>query len=175
MQIRTATLSDAPAIAEIHAESWRSTYQRALNARYLAEVVPRERAEVWRGRLTAPKPNQHVVVAEQQGALVGFACVFAAENPRWGSYLDNLHVRGAWQGRGIGKALLQEVARWCSLRAAEGGLCLLVNQDNVAAQGFYERLGARNAEASAWNAPDGSVVPTYWFVWDDLAPLLGGA
>jgi hypothetical protein len=50
-------------------------------------------------------------------------------------------------------------------------MCLLVNQDNVKAQAFYNSLGARNAENGVWNAPDGSEVPTYWFVWDKIGTL----
>jgi len=93
------------------------------------------------------------------------------ENPNWGSYLDNLHVLNAHQSKGIGKSLLVEVARWCIQREPTKGLCLLVNQDNINAQQFYKRLGARNTESSVWNAPDGSVVPTYWFVWESVNGL----
>ena len=43
---------------------------------------------------------------------------------------------------------------------------LLVNQDNAKAQQFYKNSGARNAKEGVWNAPDGNVVPSYWFVWE---------
>src|SRR5690554_3059228 len=172
MKIRAALASDAQSIADVHTTSWRNTYQNALTAQYLSDVVPQERNEVWASRLDMPKPNQHVVVAEQDGEILGFACVYAAENSKWGSYLDNLHVRKAHQSKGIGKSLLIEVSRWCHQQEPIGGLCLLVNQENVKAQAFYKSAGARNAQESVWNAPDGSVVPTYWFVWDKIGSLV---
>jgi ribosomal protein S18 acetylase RimI-like enzyme len=172
MRIRAASLDDAKTIADIHAASWRNTYQNALTARYLSDVVPRERNEVWASRLEAPKPNQYVLVAEKNGEIVGFACVYAGEHAKWGSYLDNLHVCKDDQAKGIGKSLLVEVFRWCHQREPTRGMCLLVNQDNVKAQGFYKSLGARNAQESVWNAPDGSAVPTFWFVWDNLDNLI---
>ena len=168
MNVRIASLSDAKSIADIHTASWRNTYINALSEQYLSVTVPIERNEVWVNRLKNPKSNQHVVVAEHEGEVVGFVCVYAGENSVWGSYLDNLHVHKAYQSKGIGKTLLTEGARWCNRQQPDKGMCLLVNQDNIKAQEFYKRLGAYNAKESIWNAPDGSVVPTYWFVWNNL-------
>jgi ribosomal protein S18 acetylase RimI-like enzyme len=127
---------------------------------------------VWAERLRAPEANQFVVVAEVSGCTAGFACVFAENHAGWGSYLENLHVSTTFQGRGIGSALLGEVARWCESRRAGGGLYLSVNQDNCRAQRFYLRHGARNAEPGVWSAPDGSSIPTFWFTWSSAASLV---
>jgi ribosomal protein S18 acetylase RimI-like enzyme len=113
-----------------------------------------------------------VSVAERDGEVIGFVCAYSGENSKWGSYLDNLHIRKSYQSMGIGKSLLIDAARWCHQREPNKGMCLLVNQDNVKAQAFYNSLGARNAENGVWNAPDGSVVPTYWFVWDKIGTLV---
>ena len=172
MKVRAATPLDEKAIAKIHTDSWRSTYQDALSEKYLADIVPKERDDVWSDRLRNPKPNQYVVVAEIDGEVIGFVCVYAGENAKFGSYLDNLHVRIANQSKGIGKSLLTEGARWCFQKEPSKGMCLLVNQDNTRAQNFYSFLGARNAQNGVWNAPDGSIVPTYWFVWDQLTELI---
>lgn len=112
-------------------------------------------------------------MAESDGEIVGFGCVYSGENPEWGAYLDNLHVSKSYQSKGIGKLLLIEIAQWCLKQEPERGMCLLVNQDNTKAQEFYKKLGARNVRAGIWNAPDGSIVPTYryWFAWDDLNKL----
>ena len=171
MNIREAAIGDAPKIAYIHTTSWRETYLNALTEQYLEDIVPREREDVWTDRLANPKKNQYVVVAESDSEIVGFACFYADENPDWGSYLDNLHVLKEFQSKGVGKSLFVKGANWCFQQESVGGLCLLVNQDNTKAQAFYKRLGAYNAEASIWNAPDGSVVPTYWFVWNNFSDL----
>lgn len=171
MPIRNAQADDAPAIAALHAASWSRTYADVLNPVYLRDDVPAERLAVWRRRFASPAANQFVIVAEEAGAVVGFACVFVAEHAEWGSYLDNLHVASTHQGRRLGTALLAEAATACERHSPGRGLYLYVNQSNVRAQAFYATLGARNADAAVWQAPDGSVVPTFRLAWPAAAAL----
>ena len=171
MNIRYATPVDAKGIAALHTLSWRLTYKDALNEEYLQNIVPNERESIWEQRFSEPKENQCVVVAEFKSELVGFACAYALEHEAWGSYLDNLHVSESYQGSGIGQALLLKVAQWCNQHTPDAGMYLLVNQDNLNAQKFYVRGGARNIQSSVWNAPDGSVVPTYIYAWDSVETL----
>ena len=93
MKIREALATDAQSIADIHTTSWRNNYQNTLTAQYLSNVVPIERNEVWKNRLEAPQANQYVAVAERADEVIGFVCAYVGENSRWGSYLDNLHIR----------------------------------------------------------------------------------
>ena len=55
------------------------------------------------------------------------------------------------------------------------GIYLWVLQSNMAAQKFYERLGARNAESAVWQSPDGGAVAEFRFVWPNADALLAGA
>lgn len=171
MQIRDASLNDAQPIAALHAASWQNTYAKVLRPKYLNECVPSERGELWQKRLSQPSPNQRVLVALESDQLVGFACAFIDEHPTLGSYLENLHVIKNAHGRGIGKQLIREVAAICARYATSPALYLSVNQDNERAQYFYLSLGATNAAAAVWNAPDGSDVPTYRFEWSSVTEL----
>lgn len=165
MKFRPANSADSESIAEVHTASWRSTYAAVLRAEYLREIVPSERKRLWIERLLSPKINQFVVVAEVHECIAGFACAFAENHGAWGTYLENLHVRATWQGKGIGRALLSQVAQWSDSQSPGSGLYLSVNQDNSRAQQFYLGLGAHNTEPGVWNAPEGSKVPTFWFTW----------
>lgn len=171
MEVREATVEDALAIANIHAESWRKTYGRVLTRNYLEHVVPREREKIWTERLSEPKRDQYVLVAQNDDEIVGFACTFVDGINELGAYLDNLHVVLSHQRTGVGKALLQQIAQKCLESDPHRGLCLLVNQDNTPAQAFYLRLGAANTREDVWNAPDGSIVPTYWFTWSNAGSV----
>jgi len=82
MQLRSATAADAPAIAALHAASWRYTYRGTMSDEYLAGDVVSERLAVWTGRLNAPSPRQYVVIAESNDRVVGFACAYACEHPQ---------------------------------------------------------------------------------------------
>lgn len=174
MLIRPAHKTDANVIAKLHTTSWQTNYTDALNKHYLQHQAPAEREALWLARLTQPKANQRVFIALEQDELVGFACVFLDENTEFGSYLDNLHVAAAHQGKGIGTQLIKAVAACCWQLAPQKGLCLLVNQHNQRAQDFYLKLGGLNARADTWAAPDGSKVPTFWIVWPQLQALIAG-
>lgn len=175
MHLRPATPSDASDTATLHAESWRFAYRGALSDEYLARRVVVDREALWTERFLAPKANQYVAVAQTQGQLAGFACVFTAEHPEWGSLLDNIHVRAALQGKGIGTALLSSIARWCLSNAVHGGMYLWVLQSNLSAQRFYTRLGARNVGVDVWHPPGGGSVPRYCFSWHSVQALAGEA
>lgn len=174
MEIRDAKIEDAEAIAEIHAQSWLQTYSRVLTKGYLEIDAPKERREIWKARLSSKDQNQKVIIAESQGNAIGFACGYYGERKIADAYLDNLHVTRDFRSKGVGKSLLKIIANWIIAKDQNSGLCLLVNQDNENAQGFYRWHGAENHSESVWNAPDGSVVPTYWFVWNSVRDLATG-
>src|ERR1700677_2393415 len=120
--IRPALLADSQGIAELHAASWRSAYKTALSESYLAGDIVADRNALWKTRLSTPRTNQYVVVAENDRELVGFACAFIYDSQDWGSLLDNIHVKQGGQRAGLGTTLLQAVAAHCHLVAGETGL-----------------------------------------------------
>lgn len=66
------------------------------------------------------------------------------------------------------------MAQWCNRYAPKCGLYLSVTQGHHRAQQFYLGLGARIADSWQWDAPDGSAVPAYWFLWDSIETLTSG-
>ncbi len=172
MNIITASVRHAGQIASLHWASWAATYGDVLTPDYLARIAPEERQRLWATRLSAPAAHQIVLVAEQAAQVIGFTCLYLAEHQQWGTYLDNLHVAAGWQGQGVGKRLLRAAAQVCEERCPGLGLYLLVNQANQRAQHFYQAQGALNAQPAVWHAPDGSVVPTFIFRWEQASALV---
>lgn len=74
IQIRFARLEDAQAIVELHAESWRYAYRRALGDEYLSGDIIADRLKLWQHRPSEPLDNQHVLVVYDDSTIVGFAC-----------------------------------------------------------------------------------------------------
>lgn len=174
LRIRPARHADASDIARLHAASWRSAYRGALSDAYLDGPIDEERLEVWSGRLAQPSDEQLVIVAECDGEVLGFACAYGAQDPQWGSFLDNLHVLPQRKRQGIGARLMAEVAAWSLQRHPDSGLYLWVLESNAAARRFYERVGGEYAGRDLWNPPDGTPLPKLRIVWRDASVLLNG-
>jgi GNAT superfamily N-acetyltransferase len=94
--------------------------------------------------LFAANPRLYCDVAEWNGEVAGFAVWFinfSTFSGRSGIYLEDLFVRPALRGRGIGKALLSHLARQC----VENGWSRLqwsVLDWNTPSIEFYKSLGA---------------------------------
>ncbi len=97
-----------------------------------------------RSALFAPQPAVFAHVAEADGEVVGFALWFLNFST-WlgghGIYLEDLYVTPAMRGRGVGKALLAELAGIC-VRRGYGRLEWWVLDWNEPAIGFYRSIRA---------------------------------
>ena len=90
------------------------------------------------------KPLFKVVMAEWEGAVVGFAFYFynySTWQGRPGLYLEDLFVMPSHRGKGIGKALLVHLAQ-IALRENCGRFVWQVLDWNTPSIQFYESLGA---------------------------------
>jgi GNAT superfamily N-acetyltransferase len=94
--------------------------------------------------LFCENPRLFCAIAEWNGEGVGFAVWFlnfSTFSGRHGIYLEDLFVRPAFRGKGIGKALLAYLARTC----VENGWSRLqwsVLDWNAPSIAFYKSLGA---------------------------------
>jgi GNAT superfamily N-acetyltransferase len=165
MRYRKATEADAKAIATLHAESWRAHYRGAYRDEYLDGEVFEDRLRVWEARLSAPAPNQFVILAEEDDDLIGFACTYGAYDESWGSLLDNLHVRPESHGQGVGLRLMSEVAAWCRANYPGYGLYLWVLESNHRAQRFYQHLGANDQGGEISKPPGGGQIHGRRYAW----------
>lgn len=170
MLVRAATAADSNKIATLHTTSWRHSYRDTLSEEYLAGDIESDRLQLWESRLARPTERQHVLLAEDCGQLLGFSCVYVGEHQEWGSYLNNLHVAPATQGRGIGRLLLHATTRVCK-ESHPDGLYLWVLQSNMKAQAFYVRYGAVNTGTDVWQAPGGTTAPLFRFSWKSVVQL----
>jgi GNAT superfamily N-acetyltransferase len=133
--IRPATVDDIPVVVRLVREL--ATYEREPDA-----VVATE--EHFRTALFGPDPKVHCLVAEDAGAVVGFAIWFVSFSTWLGAhgiYLEDLFVRPQARGAGHGRALLTELAR-IAVERGYGRVEWAVLDWNEPAQGFYRSLGA---------------------------------
>jgi len=165
IQYRPARRSDADAVAILHTRSWRQNYRGDFADAFLDDELPEERLRAWRERLDQPPENQFVQLAVDGAELCGFVCAYAAEDPQWGSLVDNLHVAAAAKRSGIGTTLMRQAGAWLSPKYPELGVYLWVLESNSSARRFYESLGARNAGVSTMETHGGAVVRSCRYIW----------
>ena len=133
--IRPALVEDVPAIAELIRGL--AEYER------LSQHVTFDE-EGLRRYLFGARPYAEVLLAEEAGAVVGFALFFPNFSTflgKPGLYLEDLFVKPAHRGMGHGKALLTALARVVVERGF-GRLEWAVLDWNEPAIGFYRAIGA---------------------------------
>ena len=168
-----ASAQDVEAIAALHADSWRRHYRGAYSDSFLDNEVFADRLETWTDRLHQPdRSNECTIIADCDGAVVGFAHTILNEDREWGALLDNLHVRHDLKGRGIGTRLMAETARALIKRAPSSGLYLWVLEGNKAAQAFYQARGGKCVGSKTSQAPGGDTIVGFRYVWLDASVLL---
>ena len=94
--------------------------------------------------LFCDNPRLFCEIAEWNGEAVGFAVWFlnfSTFSGRYGIYLEDLFVRPAFRGKGIGKALLADLARTC-VKNGWSRLQWSVLDWNEPSIAFYKSLGA---------------------------------
>jgi GNAT superfamily N-acetyltransferase len=135
LSVRPATREDVPLVLALIREL--AEYERLAH-----EVVATEAA--LGEHLFGPRPAAEVLIGECDGEAVGFALYFGNFSTflaRPGIYLEDLFVRPAFRGRGLGERLLVELAHLAVARGC-GRLEWSVLDWNEPALGFYRRLGA---------------------------------
>ncbi|PZV06597.1 MAG: GNAT family N-acetyltransferase [Leptolyngbya sp.] len=84
-------------------------------------------------------PVAETWVYEHQGHIVGFVSLV---NDEGSSEVGGLFVAPAWQGRGLGRALMDHAV------ALKGALTVAVFEQNAMGRGFYDRYGFRETGRS---------------------------
>jgi GNAT superfamily N-acetyltransferase len=133
--IRPATPEDIPAIVQLIRAL--AGYEKLSHQVVVDEARLRE-------HLFGPRPYAEVLLAEDSGAVVGYALFFHTYSTFLGRpslYLEDLFVLPEQRGRGHGKGLLARLAKLAVERGC-GRFEWMVLDWNTPAIQFYESLGA---------------------------------
>ena len=170
---RPARPGDAAAIARVHVETWRAAYAGIVPDAYLVTMTESKQALQWNHTIRRTVPPEAVLVAESQdlpgGRIVGFGSCGRARKRPGGGEIFTLYVAPDWQGRGVGRMLLEGLLA----RLHGGGLkqaVVWVLSDNPA-RFFYEALGARRV-AEGRERFAGVELDEAAYAWSDLGAWL---
>jgi len=135
LSIRPATADDVPLIRQLIAEL--AEYERLADAAVATDGG-------LRAPLFAAQPAAEVLIGEVDGEAAGFALFFHNFSTflgKRGLYLEDLFVRPAYRGSGLGRHLMASLARIAMQRDC-GRFEWSVLDWNAPAIGFYRTLGA---------------------------------
>ncbi|MCF6403584.1 GNAT family N-acetyltransferase [Chitinophaga filiformis] len=136
-QIRTATISDIPLIQQLTDEIWRPTYKDLMAPEQLEYMIGMMYSTASLTSQMEEKKHAFLLLYDEQRAI-GFASYSTTDEP--GIYkLQKIYLHGDYQGKGVGKFLLEAVIE--RVKAANAtSLELDVKRDNKA-RFFYEKQG----------------------------------
>ncbi|HZD12996.1 MAG TPA: GNAT family N-acetyltransferase [Candidatus Binatus sp.] len=145
-------MQDAPLVLSFIHEL--ADFERAT-----ADMVPCTEQDIRRDGFGS-SPRFNVIIAEWEGQPAGMALYFyfySTWQGKPGIYLEDLYVRPKFRGKGIGHALLQDLAR-----AVKREKCLGLRWEvldwNKEAIGFYQGLGAHFREKWKVMQMDGKAI-----------------
>ena len=144
MRIRIATANDAAAIANVHVESWRTTYKGIVPDDFLARLSCERREAFWRQTLSELDHTRFVYVAENGGGqVVGFVSggPERSGDTLYKGELYAIYLLAPYHGQGIGRQLASVLVT----RLIQEGMPTLLLWALAAnpARKFYERLGGQ--------------------------------
>jgi GNAT superfamily N-acetyltransferase len=162
IQIRPATAADAPAIARVRVDSWRTSYRGLIPDAYLDAMEVDASTALWERVLGAEGSTASVLVATLDGEVIGFAAGNPLKEPKHGAdaEITAVYLRREYQRAGIGRRLLAAVVE-AQQRLGATAMIVWVIAGNKAARAFYEGLG-------------GELVVEQPFQWDGMDLLEAG-
>jgi ribosomal protein S18 acetylase RimI-like enzyme len=143
LRIRKMTEADIEAVATVRVHGWQFAYAGLMPQPYLDAMSAEDNAARLREDIARGRGSVENIVAEGNGAVVGWACTGPCRDEDAGSgdgELYALYVLPEHLSTGVGRALLEEAVAQAASRGWPR-LRLWVLKDNVRARRFYEIAG----------------------------------
>jgi L-amino acid N-acyltransferase YncA len=169
LTIRKADIEDAPAIAHVHVESWKTTYAGIVSDVFLASLNKEVRAQSWQEQILAA--NISILVAEDETGVFGFAAggKIREKLDDYDAELYAIYLLRERQKQGAGRTLCLTLASALQTSGFASMIVWVLEQNPSAS--FYERLGAVQIARKIINI-GGADLQELAFGWPSLERLL---
>jgi L-amino acid N-acyltransferase YncA len=166
--IREAHAVDAPAIARVHVESWRSAYAGLLPDTVLVQMCQHTHTARW-ARVLGQRRNREIVLVAQAGkhGVIGFGSCGRGREKRLAhaGEIFTLYILPEFQNIGIGRQLLSRLFDAMVARGMRSAVVWVLAENP--SRFFYETMrGRRVAERdeTLWN----TLLHEIAYGWDDI-------
>ena len=173
VRVRRAVMDDADAIERVRTDTWRDAYRGLLPDGVLDGLG--YDATRRRPLMAAMPPEQFVLVAEDNGAVVGFCIGGRSRTPDdpFSGEVYAIYVLPEHQGRGAGRALLEAAAKELRRRSHQS-MIIWVLRENAPSRRFYERMGGVHVRDEEREI-EGVRITESGYGWEDISRSLGGS
>lgn len=144
ISLRPAQADDAAGIAQVHIAAWQSTYRGILPDTLLEQLSLAERTDNWQQWIQQEALSWVWVAESPARQIIGFVCggPERTAHPNWQGEIYAIYLLEGWQGRGVGKRLLQKGFELLSQQGHSSAL-IWVASANHKACGFYAAQGGQ--------------------------------
>lgn len=142
MRIRSAIQSDAVQIAEVHVNSWRTTYKGIIPNSFLDNLSVTKRTLIWEKQLDGGNEGSKVLVAENEvGQIVGFVSggLNRLESMPFDSEIYAIYLLEKYQRQGIGELLMSSITSFLTDQGYKSTYLWALEDNRY--RSFYEKLG----------------------------------
>lgn len=173
VRVRRAVVDDADAIERVRTDSWRDAY-RGLMPDPLLDGLGYD-ASRRRAQMSALPAHQFVLVAEDDGVVIGFCIGGRSRTPEdaYSGEVYAIYVLPERHGRGAGRAMLEAAAKEL-LERGHPSMIIWVLRDNAPSRRFYERMGGVHVRDEEREL-DGIRIIESGYGWEDISRSFGGS
>ncbi|CAH0347166.1 GNAT family N-acetyltransferase [Bacillus sp. CECT 9360] len=170
MNIRKASVSDAEGIANVHVNSWKTTYKNIISDDYLNSLEIDKRLVFWKKIIEEGKSI--VFVAENdKGEIVGFSSGGEEQtnDPKYMAEVYAIYILEGYQKKGLGKKLIKPVIEEL-INSRFPNLVIWALEENTGRK-FYESLGGKIVDKKSILI-SGSALTEVAYGWGDIHDAL---
>jgi len=167
--VRPARPGDAPEIARVQVDTWRTAYGTFLPAEVLGALAVDQATPAWVAAIEIPPtPGHRVLVATEQDGVVGFVAFGPSAEEDAApdeAAVTALLVEPRWGRRGHGSRLLAAAVEHLRADGATRVVVVWVPERDTASAGFYGSAGwERDGTVRTLEADGGTVREARWHV-----------
>ncbi len=139
MEIRLLVEKEIDEMTELYVKSWRATYKGIIPDKILDTITMEKFDKIWKEYIT--KENNGIFGAFENGIFLGFGAFTQDEEMNEILYLDSLHIKDEYKGKGVGTGIINYLKEYAREKEYKG-VSVSIMYGNDRARNLYIKLGA---------------------------------
>lgn len=139
MEIRLLIEKEITEMVELYVKSWRATYKGIIPDKILDTITVEKFNKIWEEYIT--KENNGIFGAFENDIFLGFGAFTPDDEIENTLYLDSLHIKSEYKGKGIGTKIIEHLKNYAKENGYQN-LSVSIMCGNNRARSLYTKLGA---------------------------------